>query len=142
MAPKNSVSSEECEVLEHLTTTMSAPLTRDKDDKDITHTNECKTSLVAYQDWCKKDRKARYTMLFCMHNDLIGEFEVYPTAKEMWDNIHFRYGQTSETRLRVLHLKWMTYTIDSNRSITEHVRTLQAMLRDLKAAGVDIFERE
>ena len=77
-----------------------------------------------------------------MHDDLIGEFENYPTAKEMWDNIYSRYGQTSETRLRALHLKWMTYTIDSSRSITEHVRSLQAMLRDLKAAGVDISERE
>jgi len=44
-------------------------------------------------------------------------------------------------RFRALHLKWMTYTIDSNQSITKHVWTLHAMLQDLKAAGVDISER-
>ena len=116
------------EVLEPLQVTMSALATKDKDDKDITSTEEYKTSLAAYQAWCKKDRKARYTMLYCMHDDLIGDFENYPTAKEMWDNIHSRYGQTSKTRLRALHLKWMTYTIGSSQSITEHVRSLQAML--------------
>ena len=77
-----------------------------------------------------------------MHDDLTGEFENYSTAKEMWENIHFRYDQTSDTTLRALHPNWMTYTIGLSRSITEHVRTLQAMLRDLKAAGVDISERE
>ena len=45
---------EECEVLEHLKTTMSAPLTRDEDDKDITHTDEYKANLVAYQDLVQK----------------------------------------------------------------------------------------
>jgi len=121
---------------------MSAPATKDKDDKDITSTKEYKASLAAYQAWCKKDRKARYTILYCMHDHLIGEFENYPIAKEMWDNIHYRYGQTSKMRLCALHLKWMTYMIDSSRSITEHVRSLQAMLRDLKGASVDISERE
>jgi len=101
------------EVLEPLSVTISAPATKNKDDKDITSTEEYKASLAVYQAWCKKDRKACYTMLYCMHDDLIGEFENYPTAKEMWDNIHSRYGQTSETRLRALHPKWMTYTIDS-----------------------------
>jgi len=71
---------------------MSAPATKDKDSKDITATDEYQASLIAYQDWCKKDRKARYTMLYCMHDDLIDEFEIYPTAKEMWDNIRLRYG--------------------------------------------------
>ena len=41
-------------------------------------------------------------MLYCMHDDLIGEFENYPTAKEMWDNIRLRYGQASKTRLYAL----------------------------------------
>jgi len=37
-----------------------------------------------------------------MHDDLTDEFEIYPTAKEMWDNIRSRYSQTSETRLCAL----------------------------------------
>ena len=90
----------------------------------------------------QKDRKARYTMLYYMHDDLIGEFENYPTVKELWDNIHYRYGQTFEMRLHALHLKWMIYTIHSSGSITEYVLTLQAMLRDMKVASVDISKRE
>ena len=41
-------------------------------------------------------------MLYCMHEDLIDEFEIYPTTKELWDNICLRYGQTSKTRLCAL----------------------------------------
>jgi len=37
---------------------MFAPATKDKDDKDITSTEDYKASLAAYQAWCKKDRKA------------------------------------------------------------------------------------
>ena len=37
-----------------------------------------------------------------MYDDLLNEFENYPTAKEMWDNIRLRYGQTSKTRLCAL----------------------------------------
>jgi len=37
-----------------------------------------------------------------MHEDLIDEFDIYPTTKEMWDNIRLRYGQISKTRLCAL----------------------------------------
>jgi len=37
-----------------------------------------------------------------MYDDLLNEFENYPTAKEMWDNIRLRYGQASKTRLYAL----------------------------------------
>ena len=50
----------EREVLEHLTAMISAPTTKDKENKDITSTEEYQASLVTYQEWCKKDRKARY----------------------------------------------------------------------------------
>jgi len=80
------------DVFELLTTTMCVPTTKDKDNKDITSTNEYRPCLVAYQEWCKKDRKVRHTMLYCMHDNLIDEFEIYLVAKEMWDNTHLRYG--------------------------------------------------
>ena len=121
---------------------MPPPAKRDENDKDITATQEYKARLVEYQTWCKKDRKARYTLLCCMHDDLIGEFDVFPTAKEIWDNIRIQYGQTSETRLQALHLKWMSYVIDSTRSVTEHIRALQSMIRDLRAGGIEVSERD
>jgi len=78
---------------------MYVPAYKDKDNKDITSIKEYQASFVEYQEWCKTDRETRYTMLYCMHDDLLDEFELYPTAKELWDNIRLRYGQTSEARL-------------------------------------------
>ena len=81
-------------------------------------------------------------MLYCMYDDLIGEFEVYPTAKDMWDQLKIRFGQTSETRLHTLQLKWMNYKMDSSRTVVEHLRIMSGIVRDLKAAGKDISEGE
>ena len=60
-------------------------------------------------------------MLYCMHNDLIGEFEACPTAKDMWDQLKICFGQTFETRLRTLQLKWMQYKMDSGRTMAQHL---------------------
>ena len=40
----------EHEVFEHLTTTLSIPATKDKDNKDITATDKYQASLVAYRE--------------------------------------------------------------------------------------------
>nr|CAD1818748.1 unnamed protein product [Ananas comosus var. bracteatus] len=53
-----------------------------------------------YNKWIKEDRTARYTMLSAMQDDLIGQFEIFETAKDMWDNLKITFGQTSSTRLR------------------------------------------
>ena len=58
----------EQEVFETLTHSLSAPEQGDTEQ----HTRD----LAAFESWRKKDRCAR----FSMHNDLIGEFEEYPTA--------------------------------------------------------------
>ena len=81
-------------------------------------------------------------MLYFMHDDLIGEFELCPTAKDMWDQLKIRFGQTSETRLRTLQLKWIQYQMDSSRTMTEHLRIMSGIIRDLKAAGKEISEGE
>ena len=78
-------------------------------------------------------------MLYSMHNDLIREFEACLTAKDMWDNLRVRFSQTSDTRFRPLHLKWMWYETDSTRITAKHLRTMSAMVRDLNAAKQEIF---
>lgn len=37
------------------------------------------------QSWLKKSRSIRFTMLRSMHIDIIGEFENYQTAQEIWN---------------------------------------------------------
>ena len=55
-------------------------------------------SLLDYQKWSNKDCRACFTMLYCMHDGPIGEFEGCPTTKDMWDKLKIRFGQTSTTR--------------------------------------------
>ena len=81
-------------------------------------------------------------MLCFMHDNLIGEFELRPTAKDMWDQLKVRFGQTSETRLRTLQLKWIQYQMDSSHTMTEHLRIMSGIIRDLKAAGKEISKGE
>ena len=66
----------EQEVLETLTHSLSKP------DKGSTEQHQ--RDLAAYESWRKKDLCARFTMFSSMHNDLIGEFEQYTIAQDMW----------------------------------------------------------
>uniref|UniRef100_A0A2N9F135 CCHC-type domain-containing protein n=1 Tax=Fagus sylvatica TaxID=28930 RepID=A0A2N9F135_FAGSY len=77
----------------------------------------------------------RFTMLSSMHDDLIGEYETFQNAKDMWDQLKFDFGGTSTTRLRSLVLKFEVYRKDPKHTMTEHLRMMSGMIRDLKAAG-------
>ena len=108
-------------MLDLLTSTVPVPAEKDEQSRDITATEQYQENLKAYQAWFKRDRSARYTMLSCMQYDLQGEFERLAQLK-------IRFEQTSATRLSTLQLKWMQYTIDSSRSISEHLRTMSAIV--------------
>uniref|UniRef100_A0A2N9F6S1 Integrase catalytic domain-containing protein n=1 Tax=Fagus sylvatica TaxID=28930 RepID=A0A2N9F6S1_FAGSY len=53
----------------------------------------------------------------------------------MWDQLKFDFGGTSTTRLRSLVLKFEVYRKDPKHTMTEHLRMMSGMIRDLKAAG-------
>nr|CAD1825953.1 unnamed protein product [Ananas comosus var. bracteatus] len=95
-----------------------------------------------YNKWIKEDRTARYTMLSAMQDDLIGQFEIFETAKDMWDNLKITFGQTSSTRLRALNLKFLQYIKDPKHSMAEHLRVMSAMIRDLKTAGNELTDEQ
>ncbi|KAL0396347.1 UNVERIFIED_CONTAM: hypothetical protein Scaly_0083100 [Sesamum calycinum] len=67
-------------------------------------TAQYRRELDAYNKWLEQDMSARFTMLSCMHDNLIREYEKYPTAKEFWEVLKVAYGSTSATRLRALTL--------------------------------------
>ena len=71
-----------------------------------------------------------------MHNDLIGEFESYSIAQDMWITLKAKFGKTTVTRLRVLTL---TLKFDS---MQEHLRKMLAMVRELKAAGNNLTDEQ
>ena len=81
-------------------------------------------------------------MLSSMHNDLIGEFEDYPNAQKIWNQLKIAYGGTSATRLRALTLKFEQYVMDSKHSMAEHLRTIFASIHDLKVAGNNLSDEQ
>jgi transposase InsO family protein len=115
---------------QELLETLSSKMTRPEDGNTAQHRRD----LEAYQSWFKKDRSTRFTMLSSMHDDLIGEYETFQNAKDTWDQLKFDFGGTSTTRLRSLVLKFEVYCKDPKHTMTEHLRTMSGMIRDLKAA--------
>jgi hypothetical protein len=73
-------------------------------------------------------------MLSSMHDDLIGEYETFQNAFDMWDQLKFDFGGTSTTRLRSLVLKFKVYHKDPKYTMTKHLRMMSGMIRGLKVA--------
>ena len=79
-------------------------------------------------------------MLNSMHDDLMGGggggwVENFPTAMAMWEQLKFTFRGTSITRLRSLVLKFEMNRKDLKVSMTEHLRGMSSMIRDLNSAG-------
>ncbi|GAV75312.1 UBN2_2 domain-containing protein [Cephalotus follicularis] len=124
----------EQELYEHLTTIMTRP--------PKGNTAQSRRDLEVFETWSKKDHCARFTLLSCMHGDLISAYEHCATAKEMWDQLRFDLGGTSVTRLRSLVLKFEMYKKEPKNSMTEHLRIMFAMIRDLKNAEVALSDEQ
>jgi len=99
--------------VEFLTNSMFAPAEWDKHGNDLTASEQYQGKPKAYQTWFKRNRCTHYTLLSCMHDNLLGEFKCCLIVKEMWDRLMIRFGQTLATRLHTLHLKWMQFELDA-----------------------------
>jgi hypothetical protein len=77
-----------------------------------------------------------------MHDDLIGEYEAFQNTKDMWDQLKFDFGGTSTTRLRSLVLKFEVYCKDSKHTMTEYLRMMSEIIRDLKVAGNVLIDEQ
>jgi uncharacterized protein VirK/YbjX len=111
--------------------TLSSKIIRPKNG----NTAQKKRDLEAYQSWFKKVLSMRFTMLSSMNDDLIGEYEAFQNAKDMWDQLKFDFDGTSTTRLRSLVLSFEVNRKDSKHTMNEHLKMMSRMIRDLKAAG-------
>jgi len=78
--------------VEFLTAFMVAPAERDEHGNVLTTSEQYKEKLKAYQTRFKRDRFACYILLSCTHNNLLGEFEGCPTAKDMWDHLKIQFS--------------------------------------------------
>jgi len=79
-----------------------------------------------------------------MHGDLIGQFKACLTAKDMWDSLRVRFGQTSGHK-KALYLALKVDAVQDelhscySRRLMNH---MSAMIYDLKAAGREISKEE
>lgn len=71
-----------------------------------------------------------------MQHDLICQFEVYTTAKDMWDVLsdYINY-RCILTRLRQLLMHYNSYKMYTKHSMAVHLRNMSVLTRDLDAAS-------
>ncbi|CAL5356408.1 unnamed protein product [Camellia sinensis] len=124
----------EQELLDHLTNIMA--ITK------AGNTAQHRRDHDAYANGFKRDRSVRFTLLSCMHDDLIGEFEQFSTAKEMWDQLRLKYGGTTAARLRALTLKFNQYVMDPKHTMAEHLKVMSAIIKEMKAADNDLTDEQ
>ena len=118
------------ELIDHLTQSKEPPIMPDNGSLA-----QYRREQESYDAWIKKDRRTRIILLSSMTDNLLGEYDVFSSAKELWDQLKFAFGGTSTTRLRSLVLKFEVYRKDHKHSMTEHLRAMSGMIRDLAAAG-------
>jgi hypothetical protein len=124
----------EQEVFETLSHSLTEPMQED--------TEQNIRDFAAFENWHKKDLFVHFTMLSSMHNDLIGEFKVYPTAQGMWEALKLKYGGTSTTRLCGLTMRFDSYKMCSDHTMKLHLRVMSSMIRELKAAKNQLTDEQ
>ena len=109
------------DMMEFLTTFMFAAAEQDEHGNVVSASEQHKEKLKAYQTPFKRDLSACYSLLSCMHNNLLREFEGCLIAKDMLDCLKIRFSQISTIRLRTLCLKWMQFQLDTGQLMTEQL---------------------
>ena len=66
---------------------MSASTDTGEHAKYVTTSKQYQEKLKTYQACFKRDQSTCYTLLSCMHDDLLGELDGCHSAKDMWDNL-------------------------------------------------------
>ena len=77
----------------------------------------------------KKNSLARITLLSCMQDNLLIDYEVYQIAHEMWETLKENYGGLSTTKLRKLVMKFGNYKMRLNYTMKQHIREMKRMIR-------------
>ncbi|KAL0444847.1 UNVERIFIED_CONTAM: hypothetical protein Slati_2207400 [Sesamum latifolium] len=81
-------------------------------------------------------------MLSCVHDNLIREYEKYPTAKELWEVLKIAYSSTSATRLRALTLRFNQYVLNLKHSMIQHLDVMKDMIRELQNVGCELSDEQ
>ncbi|KAK4421292.1 hypothetical protein Salat_2079700 [Sesamum alatum] len=124
-------------ILDHLTTSMPEPV-----EPENGQTAQYHRELNVYNKWRDQYLSARFTMLSCMHDNLIREYEKYSTAKELWEVLKVTYGSTSATRLRALTLRFNQYVLDPKHLMIQHLDVIKDMIRELQNVDTKLSDEQ
>ena len=91
-------------------------------------TAQARRDQEAYRAWRKKDGLARAILISSMHDDLIPEYEQYPTAMQMWVALKDKFGATSASKLMSLNLKFITYKKDPKHTMNNILERCRVIL--------------
>ncbi|KAL8123507.1 hypothetical protein AgCh_011471 [Apium graveolens] len=105
-------------------------------DKEHTTTPQKKE----YDTWKPCDKKAKSLMQMYTDDSLIKVFEVYATAKNIWDAIKEKYDTTSDVNVQILLHRYNTCKMKKNENVTDHCNKMIVMAKDLAAAGNELSE--
>jgi len=81
-------------------------------------------------------------MLNSKHNDLISAFVDYKIAREIWNALKLKFGETSATRLHAWTLKFDSHKIHPNGNIKQHLRQMSFIIHELKAFGNNLSDEQ
>ena len=105
-------------------------------------TAQHRSDFEAYMTWKRKNTIARIMLLSCMDDTVMCKFEQYDTAHVMWMAVKDNFGGTSATKLRKLTIKFDTYKKRPNHTMTQHLREMSNMVRELKLAGHKFIDEQ
>ena len=83
----------------------------------------------------QKNSLARITLLSCMQDDLMIEYEVYQTSHEMWKALKEKYGGLLAMKLRGLVMKFGNYKMRLNHTMKQDPKEMKRMIKELKTFG-------
>lgn len=89
-------------------------------------------------EWKKNDAKAQKLMVNSCGSKVLIHLCNCSTAKEMWDKLHSVYEHSSAAGKQLLQEKYHSYKKNPSHDIATHISTLQGMVQNLKAVGVNI----
>lgn len=60
----------------------------------------------------------------------------------MWDQLRLKYDGTTAKRLRALMLRFNQYMMDPKHTMTEHLRVMSVMIREMKATIYNLIDEQ
>lgn len=60
----------------------------------------------------------------------------------MWDQLRLKYDGTTAKRLRALMLRFNQYMMDPKHTMTEHLRVMSVMIREMKATIYNLTDEQ